>query len=75
MLGIKHGIKGKTPFNNTPDQLESKVKCQLKNDCYDFNLTHFREMIEDKEGIKICKISSTESVKNRLVKGEIRIWQ
>ena len=56
MLGIKHGNSGKTPFNKTPAQLESEVKSLLQNDYYDFNLTHFREMIEDKEGIVIGKM-------------------
>ena len=53
ILGIKHGNNGKTPSNKTPHQFESEVKSLLKNDYYYFNLTHFREMIEDKEGITI----------------------
>ena len=69
MAGIKHGNSGKTPYNKTPDQLESEVKSLLKNDYYDFNLTHFKEMIEDKEGITIGKnIIHRIAKKNGLVK-------
>ena len=69
MVGIKHGSSGKTPYNKTPQQLESEVKSLLKNDYYDFNLTHFREMIEDKEGITIGKnIIHRIATKNGLVK-------
>lgn len=69
MMGIKHGNNGKTPYNKTPDQLESEVKSLLKNDYYDFNLTHFKEMIEDKEGITIGKnIIHRIATKNGLVK-------
>jgi transposase len=69
MVGIKHGNSGKTPYNKTPQQLESEVKSLLKNDYYDFNLTHFREMIEEKEGITIGKnIIHRIATKNGLVK-------
>jgi len=36
MVGTKHGNSGKTPYNKTPQQLESEVKSLLKNDYYDF---------------------------------------
>ncbi len=69
MTGIKHGNSGKTPYNKTPAQLESEVKSLLKNDYYDFNLTHFRGMIEEKEGITIGKnIIHRIAKKNGLVK-------
>jgi len=51
MAGVKHGNTGKLPHNKTCPVLESEIKSLLKNDYYDFNLTHFREMVEDKEGI------------------------
>ncbi len=50
MLGTKHGNWGITPHNKTPKHVEEDIKSLLKNDYYDFNLTHFREMISEKEG-------------------------
>ncbi len=55
MLGVKHGNWGKIPHNKTPSHVEEDIKSLLKNDYYDFNLTHFREMILDKEGISAGK--------------------
>ena len=65
-----------TPYNKTPVQLESEVKSLLKNDDYDFNLTHFREMIWDKEGITIGKnIIHRIATKNGLVKKPNKILE
>ena len=55
MLGIKHGNYGKIPYNKTSSLIETDVKTLLENDYYDFNLTHFKEMILEKEGIEIGK--------------------
>ena len=55
MLGVKHGNTNRIPWNKTSDILLKDVLELLKNDYQDFNLTHFREMLEDKEGIKIGK--------------------
>lgn len=52
MLGAKHGNFGKTPHNKTSSIIEMDIKNLLKNDYYDFNLTHFREMILEKEGLE-----------------------
>jgi hypothetical protein len=51
MLGTKHGNYGKTPVNKTSPLIEVDIKTLFTNDYYDFNLTHFREMLIDKEGI------------------------
>lgn len=51
LIGVKHGNTDKIPHNKTSMQIETDIKDFLKNDYYDFNLTHFREMLEDKEGI------------------------
>ena len=55
MLGVKHGNSGKTPHNKTPPDVEEDIRRLLKHDYYDFNLTHFREMLVEKEGIKVGK--------------------
>ncbi len=51
LIGVKHGNTDKIPHNKTSMQIETDIENLLKNDYYDFNLTHFREMLEDKEGI------------------------
>lgn len=55
MLGVIHGNFGKVPHNKTSFHDELDIKNLLKNDYYDFNLTHFKEMILEKEGIDIGK--------------------
>lgn len=55
MLGVKHGNFGKVPHNKTPSGIEEDIKSLLKNDYYDFNLTHFKEMLLEKEGIVVGK--------------------
>lgn len=50
MLGVIHGNFGKEPHNKELD-----IKNLLKNDYYDFNLTHFKEMILEKEGMDFGK--------------------
>jgi hypothetical protein len=52
MLGVKHGNFGKIPYNKTSLIVETDIKNLLRKDYYDFNLTHFREMILEKEGLK-----------------------
>jgi transposase-like protein len=54
-LGVLHGNSGNPPVNKTPQQLELEVIGLLKNKYSGFNLTHFREMIKDHEGIEIKK--------------------
>jgi hypothetical protein len=69
MAGIKHGNSGKTPHNKTTALLEADIKSLLKNDYNDFNLTHFKEMIEEKEGIIVGKnVIHRIASKNGLVK-------
>jgi len=55
MLGVLHGNHGKTPHNKTSEVIEEDIRTLLKHDYYDFNLTHFREMLLEKEGIKVGK--------------------
>jgi len=55
MLGVKHGNLGKLPCNKTSATIEEDVRSLLKGEYYDFNLTHFKEMLSEKEGIKIGK--------------------
>lgn len=55
MLGTKHGNYGKAPCNKTSPLMAFDIKTLLEKDYYDFNLTHFREMLLEKEGISIGK--------------------
>ncbi len=69
MLGVKHGNIGKIPWNKTSDEILKDIKDLLKNDYSNFNLTHFREMIEIHEGILVGKnIVHRVASKNGLVK-------
>ena len=69
MAGIKHGNCLKIPHNKTSELIEADIKSLLKNDYYDFNLTHFREMIGEKEGIVVGKnVIHRIASKNGLVK-------
>lgn len=55
MAGVRHGNSGKVPVNKTSSLIEEDVRSLLKNDYYDFNLTHFREMLIEKEGLTVGK--------------------
>jgi len=69
MKGVKHGNIGKIPYNKTSIELEMDLLALLKGKYYDFNLTHFREMIEVHEGISVGKnIIHRVAKKNNLVK-------
>lgn len=69
MRGVKHGNIGKIPHNKTSDEDEMDILALLKGDYNDFNLTHFKEMIEVHEGIKSGKnIIHRIARKNNLVK-------
>ena len=69
MLGVKHGNTGKVPWNKTPPELLEDVLNLLQNDYREFNLTHFREMLQVHEGITIGKnVLHRLARKNRLVK-------
>ena len=72
MKGIKHGNFGNIPYNKTPIDLEMDLLSLLKGKYYDFNLTHFKEMIEVHEGIFVGKnIIHRVARKNNLVKRKV----
>jgi len=54
-LGVLHGNINRTPHNKTSQKLEEKLVDLLKNKYRNFNLTHFKEKIEELEDIKIKK--------------------
>lgn len=54
-LGVQHGNKGRDPHNKTPLETELIILDLLKNKYINFNLTHFREKLEQYEGIRIKK--------------------
>jgi hypothetical protein len=69
MLGVKHRNLGRIPYNKTSLELEQDIHALLKGKYNNFNLTHFKEMIETYEGIKIGKnIIHRIASKNNLVK-------
>lgn len=53
--GSYHGNKGRNPINKTPQNVARDAMLLLRTKYRDFNLTHFREMLEKHEGIKLKK--------------------
>lgn len=51
LLGAQHGNLGRAPFNKSSLLLKQEVQRLLKHKYYDFNLTHFGEILRDCEGI------------------------
>ena len=54
-LGALHGNRGKAPHNKTPLVVENELLDLLRSKYYDFNLTHFMEMISENEGLSAGK--------------------
>ena len=52
-LGVLHGNCSRTPINKLDPGLLDEVMDLLKDHYSDFNLTHFNEMLKEKEGINI----------------------
>lgn len=70
MFGVKHGNTGKVPHNKTSPEMLREIEELLRTDYKNFNLTHFREMIEVHEGIVIGKnvvhaVASTQGLVKR----------
>jgi transposase len=55
ILGVKHGNFARVPANKTPDTVKRVVLDLLRNQYYDFNLTHFRERLEQDHQITVPK--------------------
>jgi len=52
-LGVIHGNRGREPVNKTPQELIERI-IQLRSHTYTgFNDRHFRDELEDEEGVKI----------------------
>ena len=54
-LALVHGNQGRVPHNRTTHALESELESLLRTKYYDFNLTHFQEMIFEREGLQAGK--------------------
>lgn len=54
-LALIHGNHGRSPHNRTSLAVESELESLLRTKYYDFNLTHFREMILEREGLEAGK--------------------
>jgi transposase len=72
--GVFHKNLGAKVHNKTPERLEALIVDLLKFKYNGFNLTHFKEMIEKYEGIKISKSSLHRiASKHNLVKNPRRV--
>lgn len=73
--GVFHKNLGRTPHNKTPDIVEAQIKDWLEYDYNGFNITHFIEMVKDKESYpQLPKKSTVHSIakKHNLVKSPRR---
>ena len=52
-LFVKHGNYQHSPSNKSPDDLKSRVLNLVRNEYYDFNLTHCLEKLDQNHGIRI----------------------
>lgn len=62
-IGALHGNTGNVPLNKTPLEFEEKVMNLLRGKYEGFNLTHFREVLEQDEGIVIKKTTLEKMAK------------
>ena len=53
IFGAKHGNFGKTPNKKYPDSLKKEVLDLFQREYYDFNLTHFSEILKSKYKIDV----------------------
>ncbi len=73
VLGAIHGNTGKVPINKTCPLLMKETIELLENHYSEFNLTHFNEIIKDKEGIEISYSSLyRQARKKNLIKQQKR---
>lgn len=73
-MGVFHGNCGKTPVNKAPEKLEALIVDFLRYKYNGFNLSHFREKLEELEHIKISKSSLHRiAKKHNLVKSPRRL--
>lgn len=55
ILGAKHGNYGRVPVNKTPDNVRRVALDLLRDQYFDFNLTHYREKLEVDHGLRVPK--------------------
>lgn len=53
IIGIKHGNYAKTPVNKSDSELKKKILNLYKSEYYDFNMTHFLELLKKDHGYNI----------------------
>jgi transposase len=54
-FGVIHGNQGRTRHNKTSREREEELESLLRTKYYDFNLTHFQEVILEREGLRAGK--------------------
>jgi transposase len=53
LLGIKHGNFQRRPKDKTPDNLKDQVCSLLREEYFDMNITHAKEILNKKHQIKV----------------------
>lgn len=53
LMFLKHGNRGKKPFNAHPYEVKAACRRLMRELLVDFNMTHARQMIEERFGLKV----------------------
>jgi transposase len=54
LLGVKHGNGGKRPINKKSDLLKAHVCKLVRNDYFDYNMSHLKEVLKSTNGITVA---------------------
>lgn len=55
LVGLCHGNRGRPPHNRLEETMRTKVLALSKERYFDFNDSHFTQMLGDREGIGLCR--------------------
>ena len=69
--GIKHKNKSNKPYHSFDDKFKNKIiELKLSNDYKDTNFSHFRDLLEERENIKISYSALYNILKNENIKSK-----
>ncbi len=55
LAGLVHGNRGKSPSNALSSSLKAKILCLHEEEYFDFNDTHYTEMLAEQDGIFVSR--------------------
>jgi len=60
VIGLVHGNRGKRPWNKLDTQMVTRIVSLYTTKYAGFNCLHFRDMLEEHEGIRVKRVSTIE---------------